>query len=408
MSRASQYLSCLLFASLLVACGAEQTADETSAADAQSGANAGDGSNDASAAKPAGPPFAVGTTTIKTIGANGRELPTDLWYPIKTGTQGDPARYFLGLLASPFGAVRDAEPAGGPYPLVAFSHGHSGVRDQSVFLVEYLARWGYVVVSPEHVGNSFPTMKDEWNQVMPLWRPQDLKAAIDQVVDLGADDPDWLDGLVDASKIAAIGHSFGGYTALALAGLPVQQPKGVKINCDRDKDSLVCKEIAKLGPAPWDFGDDRIDMVIPLAHALYGNGALSKTVAKEYKKPVIVMAASGDTTTPYNTEAVPLYADLPGPAALLTIEGGSHFSFADICHALSFAPSQYKASMEAACGPNAKPTQTQSQEIVRNHVLAALDVFLKGKDEQRAVFADAKSADGLYTMASKGIVGGNK
>ena len=35
-------------------------------------------------------------------------------------------------------------------------------------------------------------------------------------------------------------------------------------------------------------------------------------------------------------------------------------------------------------------------------------VSIQNMDEQRAVFADAKSADGLYTMASKGIVGGNK
>ena len=406
MGRTRRHLAWLLSTSLLLACSAEPTSDETGPA--ENSVNADASTDDASAATQAGPPYAIGTTTIKTIGANGRELPTDLWYPIKTGSSGAPAKYFLGLLTSPFGAIRDADPFGGPFPLVAFSHGHSGVRDQSVFLVEYLARWGYVVVSPEHIGNSFPTMKDEWNEVMTLWRPQDLKAAIDRVVKPGPTGPTWLDGLIDASRIATIGHSFGGYTALALAGLPVHKPAGVKIDCDADKDSLVCKEIAKLGPAPWDFGDDRIDMVIPLAHALYGNGALSKTTAKGYKKPVIVMAASGDTTTPYKTEAVPLYSDVPGPAALLTIKGGSHFSFADICHILAFAPSQFKASMDAACGPKANPTQSQSHEIIRKYVRAALDVYLKDDDEQRAAFADGQSADGLYTMASKGIFGANK
>ena len=45
----------------------------------------------------------------------------------------------------------------GPYPLIVFSHGNGGLGVQSFFLTEYLASHGYVVVCPDHTGNSLLT-----------------------------------------------------------------------------------------------------------------------------------------------------------------------------------------------------------------------------------------------------------
>ena len=63
--------------------------------------------------------------------------------------------------------MRDATPApGGPFPGVVFSHGMAGHRRQSTFLCTHLASHGFVVASPDHVGNTLPEM-------LPLFMPID-------------------------------------------------------------------------------------------------------------------------------------------------------------------------------------------------------------------------------------------
>ena len=109
-------------------------------------------------------PYPVGTVEVEAT--NG---PITVWYP------GDPAqaggqpqatydmRSFLpeadqAKLASesrgvvPMDAVTDlpaAQPTE-PFPLVLFSHGFCGYRQQSSFLTTAIASWGFVVAAPEH------------------------------------------------------------------------------------------------------------------------------------------------------------------------------------------------------------------------------------------------------------------
>ena len=50
----------------------------------------------------------------------------------------------------PSGGVTGVAVAPGRYPLVVFSHGYAGFRDQSTFLTARLASWGFVVAAPDH------------------------------------------------------------------------------------------------------------------------------------------------------------------------------------------------------------------------------------------------------------------
>ena len=349
--------------------------------------------------------WAVGVTTVQTKGAGGRMLPTEIWYPVEPGTKGTVTKYLQGLVASPYGAMRDVEAAKGPFPLVAFSHGNQGVRDQSVFLTEGLARHGYVVVSPAHVGNTTLDFDAKLAGVMVLWRPQDLKAAIDRVEKPESSDPAWLKGLADTSKVAVTGHSFGGYTTLAVAGIAVDVPQAASVDCNtRPEDDPLCKEQKKLGAPPWDFGDKRVKVAIPLAHAMYAYHVLSHASAKKLQVPMVIMSATGDKLTPHATEAAPLYKDLTSPKALWTLEGGGHMSFANICEVAPFAPANLKAEIAALCGTNAKPTMAQTHASILEHALAAVDIYLKGKDEPRATFKAKPKGQHFYTLQSEGIV----
>ena len=65
---------------------------------------------DATADTAAPKSYAVGVLSMEATGAAGRTLPITLWYPAAPGGQGEPAKYFLGLAASPAGALMNVPP----------------------------------------------------------------------------------------------------------------------------------------------------------------------------------------------------------------------------------------------------------------------------------------------------------
>ena len=418
---ASNVALAALVAMWLSACGAEDTtpsstADVASAtdggvtADAQADATAnGDSGSDASSEPKL---YGVGVRNIEVIGANGRKLPTEVWYPIAADTTGEAATYLNGVLKSPNNAVRGAKPAAGPWPLVVFSHGNGGVRDQSPFLTEWLARNGYVVASPDHVGNTTLHMKDEWWPSMALWRPQDIQAVIAAMTD--KETTEWWAGLVDGDKIGVTGHSFGGYTSLAVAGLDVLKPFLTPADCDDsalpEESKLLCTEVKKLGDAPYNFADPRVRVAVPLAHAGYGSVGKWKLLATLEKGaehiPLVMIGATGDNITRIILETRPLYKALASPAAMISIKGGSHYSFADICALKGLLPASFKAAIGDICEPDAKPTIEESYDIINTYTLAAMDLYLKGDESARETF---KASDGeLFQVESQGIVGQGK
>jgi len=182
-------------------------------------------------------PFPVGVRTASlTDPARQRLLPTEIWYPATdayTGRDVAPSTRDTYELLPGFPpvwqeAVRDAAARPGSYPLIAFSHGFGGHRRQSTFLCTHLASHGYVVAAPDHTGN---TIFDVIQMVMALQsgaampdpttivkefiaaRPADIRFLIDRTLNGTAGD---LASIVDPDRIGMTGHSFGGWTTLAV------------------------------------------------------------------------------------------------------------------------------------------------------------------------------------------------
>ncbi len=421
----STTLACLAACSASAPTAQSSTADAASASDSSTGsdaargADAGAGGGDAAAsetaagsdtaagadaAAPAGTPFGVGLVKVEVAGPAGRKLPTFIWYPIAVGAKGTAVSYGFGLFPSPLGAQEGVAPAKGPFPTVAFSHGNQGVPEQSVFLTEGLAARGYVVVAPEHVGNSFTTFDEKLFAAVTLWRPKDLSAAVDRLAKPEAGDPPWLAGLADTEKLAVTGHSFGGYTSLAFAGIVVSPPASAMPKCEGvAKGDPVCDAVAAAGPPPWNLGDPRCDVAIPLAHALTA-GFDPKSLAN-HKVPVVLAAATGDKLTPYKTEAEAAYKAMQPPKALLTLTGGDHFSFAQACELAAVAPANLKADLAKLCKPEAVPSIGDSHTATLQVTAAACELYLKGNEAARPTFANGSFA-GLngISLASEGIV----
>ena len=163
-------------------------------------------------------PYAVGVRSLTLVDSSrptpahaglpalpSRMLPTQIWYPA-TGPGG----------AAP---VADAPLAsGGPFPLIANSHGFGDLNIGESYLAIALARRGFVVASPTFpLTNTStpggPYLADAANQ------PADIRFVIDQVLAL-SDGGGWLAGGVDRERIGAQGLSLGGLTTLLVTYNP--------------------------------------------------------------------------------------------------------------------------------------------------------------------------------------------
>ena len=234
-----------------------------------------------------------------------RTLTVEVWYPTLETGEGAvyPFQDFLpdaydaraeGLGGFRTTAVRDAEIAEGPFPLVLFSHGSGGVRVQSTFLTVYLASHGFVVAAPDHVGNTLEEVLEAGSLDLSdlgqslLDRPADLLAVLDDTLERHD---------IDEAHIGAVGHSFGAVTALRAAGM-----------------------------------DPRIGAVVaqtPAGHLL--TWIEIETPMEELGIPIMIQEGGTDGTTPPEMNARTFIPHMAPPGYYLSITRGGHFTYSDLC-----------------------------------------------------------------------------
>ncbi len=232
-----------------------------------------------------------------------RVLPTEIWYPARPGVrERDDGAHPLGL---PHRATTDLTPlADAELPLVVFSHGNSGLRQQSTFLMTHLASHGFVVAAPDHVGNTFDEMmaleSDEQRREVHLrarsQRPSDIARVIAALVDdrIEAD----RRPAIDADRIGVAGHSYGGWTALKV---PALEPRVRGVCC--------------LAPAAEPFVGRRAFEE--------GELPLSAEIA------ALVLAAEDDVLVDRHESIEPLFARLGDHARIDWLDRADHFHFCD-------------------------------------------------------------------------------
>jgi predicted dienelactone hydrolase len=158
-----------------------------------------------------------------------RPLKIEIWYPatIPAGTvervtyesamPGTPPADAPKTFRVPGKALRDAAPVSGArFPLVIVSHGYPGSRTFMTYLTENLASKGYVVAAIDHTDSVFGAQAAFASTL--LNRAADQWFTIDALTARSLVAGDFLNGLLDASRVAIVGYSMGGYGALASAG----------------------------------------------------------------------------------------------------------------------------------------------------------------------------------------------
>ena len=129
----------------------------------------------------------------------------------------------------------------GKHPLILLSHGWGGNFTRMGWLSAGLAAKGAIVVAVNHPNST--TGDIQYQSAFNHWtRVQDLTTALDYVLK----DPT-LASTIDPARIYALGYSYGGWTALSMAGLKGRRD-GFEQYCKAaGEGSEFCRELKKAG-----------------------------------------------------------------------------------------------------------------------------------------------------------------
>jgi predicted dienelactone hydrolase len=309
-------------------------------------------------------PYRVGRATFTVVdpARAGRTLTVDAWYPVdaRDAAGRAPSQYDLLVAAIASPTALDAPPVSraGPFPLVVFSHGSGGVRFQSWFLTEHLASHGFIVVAPDHTGN---TAYDQiFNTALPFSvmareRPLDVSFVISTMLERSADPADPFAHRVDAGHVGVVGHSFGGFTALASASGYQDVPRDARV-----------RAIVPISPASSSFTDAELASI---------------------RTPALLLGGTADVTTPIATQTERPWSLLTArPGYRVDVHEAGHASFTNICdlrdallgaglppNLLQFLVDQ----AEEGCAPELIPI-AEAQRVTKLYATAFLKVTLAG------------------------------
>lgn len=275
-------------------------------------------------------PYPVGVTTTTFVDhqrtdaytKEDRTLVTEIWYPATDDSRNLPKNKFSNFipggvtpqfdtlikvaLKKPVAeideifwnhSVRDARVREGKYPLIIFSHGNRGIRNQNTFWCDYLASHGYIIVSADHTANAAVSVikgkpiffqakerENSWHD-----RPKDMIFLLDQMALWNGGADSRFAGKIDINNTVAAGMSFGSMTAIRVA----------------DADPRFKAVIAMTG-AP----EDHTNLNVP---SLYMLGTEDRTIG-----------IKGNDQIRSN------YHKHKGPSFLLELKNGGHYSFSDV------------------------------------------------------------------------------
>lgn len=267
----------------------------------------------------------VGFRTIGIGGETPRPMNVALWYP---STEAGPET-IVGETPAFVGTkvLRNAQPSEGAHPLVVLSHGYGGTWRNLSWLAEELAKDGYAVAAPDHPGTTH--FNRDPQQAAMLWeRPRDLSRVIDAL----AGDPA-LAGAIDPGRIAAIGHSLGGWSVTALAGARFD-PDLFAQECASGPRSRACAldDLNLTAPAlGQDMHDPRIRAFVSLDLGM-ARGFTPESVAGITVPALLIGAGIDIGDLPAEQETGWLARYLPSETTeTVILPDAMHFSFLQLC-----------------------------------------------------------------------------
>ena len=298
-------------------------------------------------------PFAVAVRTVDLVDeARGRQFPCDVWYPA--------------------GQFRQ------PLPLVVFSHLSGGNRRSSTFLCTHLAAHGYVVAALDHSEVVAPDLaagpgesasaREARVAAVVASRVPDVRFLLARLLDDGPGGGPGDGVRLDARKVGVVGHSFGGWTALATPEF-----------------------------------ERRIGAVVALAPGGSSRprpGILPVGVSFAWGRdvPTLFLAGDEDVMTPLEG-IVELFERTPATKRMFVVKGADHLHFVDDVEQAHESLRRSTLAGDAAWIPAAmRPLADlcppeQAHETIRGLILAHLEATLRS-DHAAQEFLERYEAHG--------------
>ena len=271
----------------------------------------------------------VGTTTLDLQDqATGRQITSELWFraapdaKIEWFSPRTPLRSIL--------IARNAEPQSSlrKQPLIVISHGNWGTRFSQGWLALEMVKAGYVVLSTTHPG----TTGDDRSPVgrFRLWdRSRDVSFALGEV----SKHPKWA-ALIDEERIGFVGHSFGGWTGVSLAGGRYDPARQRTFCAEARKKDVYCDATLKDDVASMPAQDAGASFKNGRIRAFYimasgpGQGFTADSM-KSISVPFVVDTAQFDEILDPVTHSTNLARQIPGAREVVRPIG--HFAYVPEC-----------------------------------------------------------------------------
>lgn len=227
-----------------------------------------------------------------------------------------------------------------PVSVIVISHGLGSDSSNYEYLATHLASYGLAAIVPNHPGSDSKQLRsllsgraNEIVQASEFYnRPLDIKYILDTLTERNKSDAQFRDRL-NLQQVGVFGQSFGGYTALALAGAKINAEQ-LKKDCQPNTLQqtwnvsllLQCRALELLSDnKEYNFKDTRVKAVIavnPLTSSIFGKSGLS-----QIQTPVMIVASSDDTIAPALYEQILPFSWITNAQKYLAVlSGGTHFS----------------------------------------------------------------------------------
>lgn len=270
--------------------------------------------------------------------------------------------------------------------LIMLSHGYAANRRFLDYLANHLASHGYTVVTPDHPGSNVQSLFNtglSFDNLLPaeefIERPKDISFVLDALENLNESQAWQTEFATD--NVTMIGHSFGGYTALALAGGQVDPP-AIRNHCRQSNpllrapgDWLQCAA-SELPYGRMNLTDERVKQAIalnPIIGEVFGVDGLA-----EIDIPTLILTGTKDAITPSLTHQLLPFQELGGEKYLVVADGATHMSVTDLSNRES--PLSQSTLVPEVMGVDAEPVREMlralSLSFVERHEANVYDNFL--------------------------------
>jgi len=280
----------------------------------------------ASLAADAPSPVGVSTMAIPAKG-DAPGFTATLWYPAAPGVE---TRFGASRIRPGYLGVADGQPMlPSSVPLIVLTHGTGGSAQSLAWLATGLARRGALVVATDHPASSGGD--PERASMMQVWtQPNDVRHLLDTLLDSA-----W-GSRIDRQRIASVGFSLGGASAMLLAGARLDFER-FPLFC-KTHDDGACRAFARYfesadaafyARANADLSEQRLRAAVAIAPGF--TEAFTAESLHAMPTPLLMVTGERDQQLPPQTHVHPMKQLLPANSEYREIGDAHHFSFLPLC-----------------------------------------------------------------------------